>query len=516
MSAIILAHEKSFSIGPVSVHPSTCSVTRRSRTEILEPRVMQVLVALAKSTGGVVSRDDLVESCWAGRIVGDDAVNRVLARLRRTAGNIGEDVFAIDTITRVGYRLRLLNDAMVVASDGELSSSADRPYISRRNFVVGGGALAAGACAGAGWLLLQNRSPAWHLSTENAAMLQQAKVAQWQNSREGQNQAIGLYRQIVTREPRFANGWGYLSMAYAWTAHYRQSAEAAMLRGRARSAAQEALALDRENSLAEVGSATARPFLGNWLPIERTLRSAVAKQPKNDDLSFTLALFLGATGRQREALEHMNVVLPSGPTPAVYFYQAQLLWSAGRVEDLDNLLAEARRLYPTHFALWFARFYSFIFSGRAQEAIAMAADTAARPSGIDEKEIEAVSRVARVMENPTASGTKKITAEWMDRAHRGAGYAENAAQFMTALGRIDEAFAVLRAYYFSQGFDCGEVRFSENQGTYTPRNDRLTSFLFNPALAPLRADPRFGELMGRLGFTAYWRFSGRPPDYLAG
>jgi DNA-binding winged helix-turn-helix (wHTH) protein len=516
MRAIILAHEKSFRIGPVSVHPSTRSVTRRPRTEILEPRVMQVLVALAQNPGEVVSRDDLVETCWAGRIVGDDAVNRVIARLRRTADNIGEDVFAIDTITRVGYRLRSLNDAAVAAIDGELTVNADRQDISRRDLIVGGGVAAVAAGLGAGWLLLRNRSSEWQLSADSAVMLQQARIAQWQNSREGQNQAIGLYRQIVTREPRYADGWGYLSMAYAWTAHYRQSAEAAMLRGRARAASQQALALDRGNSLAEVGSATARPFLRNWLPIETTLRAVVAKEPKNDDLSFTLSLFLGSTGRQREALEHMNVVTPSGPTPAVYFYQAQLLWSAGRVEELDNLLAEARRLYPTHFALWFARFYSFIFSGRAQEAIAMAADTANRPTGIDEQEIEAVTRVAQVIENPTTSGAEKITTEWMDRAHRGAGYAENAAQFMTALGHVDEAYAVLRAYYFSEGFDCGEIRFSENQGTYTPRNDRLTSFLFNPALAPLRADARFGELMRRLGFTTYWRVSGHPPDYLAG
>jgi hypothetical protein len=145
----------------------------------------------------------------------------------------------------------------------------------------------------------------------------------------------------------------------------------------------------------------------------------------------------------------------------------------------------------------------------------MAADSTNRPSGIDEEEIEAVTAVARVLANPTASAAKKVTAEWMQRAHRGAGYAENAAQFMTALGRVDDAFSVLLAYYFSEGFDCGEVRFSAGQGTYTPRDDRLTSFLFNPALAPLRKDARFAQLMERLGFSTYWSASRNPPDYFA-
>jgi hypothetical protein len=104
----------------------------------------------------------------------------------------------------------------------------------------------------------------------------------------------------------------------------------------------------------------------------------------------------------------------------------------------------------------------------------------------------------------------------MERAHHGTGYAENAAQFMAALGRIDQAFAVLRAYYFSEGFDCGEIRFSPALGTATAHNDRLTAFLFDPAMAPLRSDARFAKLMNDLRFTDYWQASGNPPDYLAG
>jgi hypothetical protein len=272
--------------------------------------------------------------------------------------------------------------------------------------------------------------------------------------------------------------------------------------------------LDADNPLAQLGEATARPILGNWLVIEKALRHARAKRPKNDELSFSLALLLGSVGRASEALNHMKLVLPSGPTPGVYFSQAQLLWSAGRMEDLDHLIAEGRRLYPTHFALWFVRFYTLIFSGRPQEALALAADTANLPTGIDPGEIAAVTDVARALAAPSPALTKKVVEEWMQRARKGAGYAENAVQFLTTLGRVDDAFAVLRAYFFSEGFDCGELRFTATAGTYTPRDDRLTSWLFNPALARLRPDNRFGELVERLGLAAYWRETGRPPDYL--
>src|SRR3546814_17657153 len=69
--------------------------------EIIEPRVMQVLLALAEARSEIVRREDLTERCWEGRIVGEDAINRVLSRLRRVAGGIGEDSFRIATLTKV-------------------------------------------------------------------------------------------------------------------------------------------------------------------------------------------------------------------------------------------------------------------------------------------------------------------------------------------------------------------------------------------------------------------------------
>src|SRR5689334_17798833 len=94
-----LANEPDFRLGGLEVRPSL----REVGSEILEPRVMQVLVVLASRRGQVVSRDQLIATCWAGRVVGDDAINRCIARLRRLAETHGG--FAVETITRVGYRL---------------------------------------------------------------------------------------------------------------------------------------------------------------------------------------------------------------------------------------------------------------------------------------------------------------------------------------------------------------------------------------------------------------------------
>ncbi|HEY3889995.1 MAG TPA: winged helix-turn-helix domain-containing protein [Caulobacteraceae bacterium] len=101
---IRLAREPHFRLGALLIKPSLLEVSTGPRRRMLEPRVMQVLVALARMDGQVVTRDELIEACWAGRIVGEDAINRCIGRLRRLAETF-EGGFSIETVPRVGYRL---------------------------------------------------------------------------------------------------------------------------------------------------------------------------------------------------------------------------------------------------------------------------------------------------------------------------------------------------------------------------------------------------------------------------
>src|SRR5579863_6255446 len=105
-SPIDLAGEQDFALGPIRVSPSAREILRGGQQELLEPRVMQVLVALFRADGRVVSRDELIARCWEGRIVGEDAINRAIGRLRRLSEADNEEAFQIETIPRVGYRLR--------------------------------------------------------------------------------------------------------------------------------------------------------------------------------------------------------------------------------------------------------------------------------------------------------------------------------------------------------------------------------------------------------------------------
>ena len=100
---IDLAATADFAIGPARVRPSVREIEADGIVETLEPRVMQVLVLLAEMEGRTVSRDLMVQRCWGGVIVGEDAIQRCIGRLRKVADATG--AFEIVTLSRVGYRL---------------------------------------------------------------------------------------------------------------------------------------------------------------------------------------------------------------------------------------------------------------------------------------------------------------------------------------------------------------------------------------------------------------------------
>jgi adenylate cyclase len=121
---INLATEPPLTVGPLIVEPAMRRVAHADgREEFLEPRVMQVLVALARADGGIVSRDELLAACWHGVVVGEDAVDRVIGRLRRAGETLD---FRVETITKVGYRL-VVRDA---PSAAPTTPASDRQQLS--------------------------------------------------------------------------------------------------------------------------------------------------------------------------------------------------------------------------------------------------------------------------------------------------------------------------------------------------------------------------------------------------
>lgn len=270
LSPIVLAHEAPFALGPIEVRPSTRELCSAGRTMIVEPRVMQLLVALHRADGGVVSKDDLGHLCWSGRIVGEDAINRVVSRLRHDLAKVAGDSLRIETITKVGYRLNSAH------RDSELTMSATGPLthsraVDRRRLLIAGGGLAGAAALGA--LVLRGLN-ADRLPPEAEDLIRQGEAALNADTIDQYANAAAHFRQAAEIAPDRAEPWGLLAIAYRLQSLTAPQDQAVRLGQRATDASRRALSLDPDN-----GDAVGANVWGR--PIVRQLARVRACQPRS-------------------------------------------------------------------------------------------------------------------------------------------------------------------------------------------------------------------------------------------
>ena len=94
-----------FRIGPWQAYPTTNELVREDETVRVTPKVMQVLVCLARTPGEAVTRDALFEEVWRGTVVSEDVLNRAISELRKVFGDDPQQPRYIETLPKVGYRL---------------------------------------------------------------------------------------------------------------------------------------------------------------------------------------------------------------------------------------------------------------------------------------------------------------------------------------------------------------------------------------------------------------------------
>lgn len=110
------------------VQPSLNRLTRGTETVRLEPKVMHVLVCLARAAGEVVTREQLLAEVWPDVHVTDDVLHRAVRELRRAFADSATEARCIETIRKRGYRLLVpvSADAGAVAPSAAVVSAAAR------------------------------------------------------------------------------------------------------------------------------------------------------------------------------------------------------------------------------------------------------------------------------------------------------------------------------------------------------------------------------------------------------
>ena len=98
-------------------------LTRAGEAIGVEPQVFDLLVYLVENRDRVVSKDDLIDRIWDGRIVSESTLTSRINAARKAVGDSGKDQAVIRTIARKGFRF--VGDVQVQRGGTEVPS--DRP-----------------------------------------------------------------------------------------------------------------------------------------------------------------------------------------------------------------------------------------------------------------------------------------------------------------------------------------------------------------------------------------------------
>ncbi len=108
-----------FRFGSYSVDPERLELAGPDGPISVQPQVFALLVFLLENRDRVVSKDEIIENVWDGRIVSDGTLNARINAARRALGDTGEDQSVIRTFPRRGFRFVAETESVAGGSANE-------------------------------------------------------------------------------------------------------------------------------------------------------------------------------------------------------------------------------------------------------------------------------------------------------------------------------------------------------------------------------------------------------------
>lgn len=424
----------------------------------VEPRVVQVLVALSQQPGLPLPRQELLMRCWGTSLAGDDSLNRSIYQLRKALAEVGSATVTIETVSAMGYVLRV----------------AEAPI---------------------------------------SAMCEAARRSWRMGLAQADERAInGLQSALSSGSADSAEAWGLLALQYCRAAEYAPIERCSEFVTRCEQAAQRALALDSSQPDARVALSSLGPIYGDWLGARTRLMEVLADTPAHFAARHELAVLAMSTGCVSSAVPLIEALIQEDPLAATLHYKRGYhLYCLGQVDMMDRVLDNALQLWPGHPGIWQSRTMTFAFTGRAAAARALLDDDVMRPP------MPATTlQFHRIALDALATGNVEgVVHEIRERANWQS-LAVAAIMYLCAVGEPEEAFDLCERYYIRDGQKLVRLRYEPGiEASINEMHRRATQSLFLPVTANLRSHPNFMTLCGRMGLVNYWESAGVTPDFLA-
>lgn len=426
--------------------------------------MMQVLVALAQAKGSTVARGELIERCWGGLAVSDDALNRVVARLRKTLEQTAAGP-SIETLPRIGYRL--IDASLTIAA--EASTVVLKP-------------------------------PTQLAGNQLQELYRRALHGLEQTSHEQLELAAGMLREVTQRAPNTALGWAALAEAQRLLLLYLPPELQEPARAEAWRSAERALSIDRGAGDALATMADLIPRFGRWCEIEQRLQAALELAPGNERLLLARAQFLAVTGRMSEAATSYENMRAANPFSArIVIGAAGALFDSGRNTEAITIIDEAQRRWPALMLVWSECVRLNVAERRFTRAQYLLDNP---PSSVVPDDPNLARRRLHLIAIRDMRPTDLMAAirNFTAFAESGLEPAIVAIYALTTLGAVNIALDVAETVFTDQHAPDHAIGVTMMR-TYALAGQPDTLVLFRQDTAPLRESPRFGRILEKIGLA---------------
>src|SRR6266446_2077711 len=310
---------------------------------------------------------------------------------------------------------------------------------------------------------------------------------------EGTKKSIDYFAQALDKDPTYARAWAGLSEALSFplVPQGTWDSQPQEVSAKAKAAALKALELD--GALSEghlsLGLVLEREWL--WSGAEKEYQRAIALDPNNARAHGVYGFHLMAQGRLEEAIAETRRAQELDPlSPLMHRYSARALSAAGRY---DEALAQYREVaalggamsYPTHrrMALAYER------KGMEREALAELLAALRTPKNW----LESAPSLPEKVEDRAA---KQLAAR-VERKYASSGYPEAKRVFLHGDALHSAGLIWTAADYAELGLK--DKAFEWLDKAIELRNPNMEFINVDERFVPLRSDPRFGDLLRRIG-----------------
>lgn len=286
--------------------------------------------------------------------------------------------------------------------------------------------------------------------------------------------ALDFYRAAAAKDPEYPLPYAGLAEDYVALAVTTSNRQA--MRDKAVEAANKALSLDP--NLTEAYNALGWiKFLADWdwPGAEAAMKRAIELNPNDVDAHTNYATLLSVTGRTEQAMKESERALQLDPVSEdVNFTYTNVLFEARRYDDA---LAQAKRAFdldPEHPGRTFIITRIYNAKGRFDEAVA---------------------EYVKILGKEAAQAAPEVAYAYARSGHRGE--AEHILQYF--IQKADKPSVNYLIAMIYAGLDDKERALDWLERAYDKRDNLLIHLKVDPEWNDLRAEPRFIELLKRMG-----------------